>query len=148
MASDEINIGIIRPLLRKNNRMDLSFDPVIREDFITDYESEVDFTIRASYWGDGNVNCCTFFGEDGSCWWSSGEGTCNDGEPEWSGNVDMGVDPCTVGLLLDLNAGTLTVYKNSHRLGVMMRGLTGEYCWMVTLFTECMISVERAVPPE
>jgi len=148
MASDEINIGIIRPLLKKNNRMDYDFHPVVTEDFITDYESDVDFTIRASHWGDGNVNCCTFFGEDGSCWWSSGEWSGNDGDREWPGNEAMGFDPCTIGLLLDLNAGTLTVYKNSRRLGVMMRGLTGEYCWMVTLLTECIISVERDVPPE
>ncbi|EJK49050.1 hypothetical protein THAOC_32110 [Thalassiosira oceanica] len=147
MACDEINIGIIRPLLKKNNRMDFDFHPVIREDFISDYESDVDFTIRASHWGDGNVNCCTYFGEDGSCWWSSGEGTRNVCR-EWSGNEGMGDDPCTMGLLLDLNAGTLTVYKNSRRLGVMMRGLTGEYCWMVTPLAECMIGVERAVPPE
>ncbi|EJK73802.1 hypothetical protein THAOC_04554, partial [Thalassiosira oceanica] len=151
MASDEINFGIIRPLLRKNNRMHLIFDPVIREDFITDYESDVDFTVRASYWGDGNVNCCTYYGERGSCWWSSGEGSGNDGDDTWSGyagNAAMGVDTCTMGLLLDLKAGTLTVYKNNRRLGVMKRGLTGEYCWMVTSCEECMISIERAVPPE
>ncbi|EJK44545.1 hypothetical protein THAOC_36906 [Thalassiosira oceanica] len=143
-----INFGIIRPLLKKNNRMDFRFHPVILEYFITEYESEVDFTIRASHWGDGNVNCCTYYGEDGSCWWSSGEGTCNEGDREWSGNQSMGVDTCTMGLLLDLKAGTLTVYKNSRCLGVMKRGLTGEYCWMVTSCEECMISVERAVPPE
>ncbi|EJK54425.1 hypothetical protein THAOC_25949 [Thalassiosira oceanica] len=99
--------------------------------------------------GDGNVNCCTYFG-DGACYWSSGEGEgrCKSGDREWSGNGAMGFDPCTIGLLLDLNAGTLTVYKNSRRLGVMKRGLTGEYCWMVTLLTECIISVERDVPPE
>jgi len=149
MTRNGINFGIIRPLLKKNNRMDYDFHPVVTEDFITDYESDVDFTIRASHWGDGNVNCCTYFG-DGACYWSSGEGEgrCKSGDREWSGNGAMGFDPCTIGLLLDLNAGTLTVYKNSRRLGVMKRGLTGEYCWMVTLLTECIISVERDVPPE
>ncbi|EJK52062.1 hypothetical protein THAOC_28707 [Thalassiosira oceanica] len=125
MTSDRINIGIIRPLLKKNGRMDSSFHPVVEEDFITRYDSDVDFTIRASHWGDGNVNCCTFFG-DGSCYWSSGEWSGNDGDREWPGNEAMGVDPCTMGLLLDLKAGTLTVYKNSRRLGVMKGGLTGD----------------------
>ncbi|EJK57675.1 hypothetical protein THAOC_22252, partial [Thalassiosira oceanica] len=148
MTSDEINIGIIRPLLKKNDRMDFDFHPVVWEDFITRYESDVDFTIRSSHWGDGNVNCCTYYGVDGSCWWSSGEGTRHEFNVEWSGNQSMGVDPCKMGLLLDLKAGTLAVYKNSRRLGIMMRGLTGEYCWMVTPLAECMISVERAVPPE
>ncbi|EJK44935.1 hypothetical protein THAOC_36486 [Thalassiosira oceanica] len=147
MTGDAINIGIIRPLLKKNDRMDFNFHPVVTEDFTSDYESHVDFTIRASHWGDENVNCCTFFGVDGSCWWSSGEGTCNEGDREWWGNQSMGVVPCTMGLLLDLKAGTLTVYRNNRRLGVMMRGLTGEYCWMVIPLTACMISVERAIPP-
>ncbi|EJK44531.1 hypothetical protein THAOC_36921 [Thalassiosira oceanica] len=145
---DEINIGIIRPLLKKNDRMDSEFHPVCWDDFRTRYDSDVDFTIRASHWGDGNVNCCTYYGVDGSCYWSSGEGEGNLFDREWPRNEGMGVDPCTMGLLLDLNAGTLTVYKNSRRLGVMMRGLTGEYCWMVTPLMKCMISVERAVPPE
>ena len=149
MADNCINFGIIRPLLKKNDRMDFKFHPVIQEDFMTDYEYEVDFTIRASHWGSVNVNCCTYFGHGGSCWWSSGEGTCNYGDRTWSGIQGMGVlDTCTVGLLLDLEAGTLTVYKDTHCLGVMKRGLTGEYCWMVTLRTTCTISIERAVSPE
>lgn len=35
----------------------------------------------------------------------------------------------SVGLLLDLDAGTLTVYKN----GVMKDGLSGEYCWLMSV---------------
>ena len=157
MERANTNFGIIRPLLKTNDRTEFEFHPVSSEDFITEYESEVDFTIRAKYWGSGDVNCCTYFGEDGSCWWSSGQGTCNEGDDTWSGiqgmgdDADMvgGLDTCTVGMLLDLGAGILTVYKNNHRLGVMKRGLTGEYCWMVTpLFVKCTISFERAVPPE
>ena len=148
MAGDKINFGIIRPLSKKNNRVDVSFHPVIRPNFISAYESEVDFTIRASHWGVGSVNCCTYFGQDGSCWWSSGEWAGNDGDRTWPGRQGMGVGPCAIGLLLDLQAGTLTVYKNSHRLGVMKRGLTGEYCWMVTPSTECTISIERGTPTD
>ena len=38
-----------------------------------------------------------------------------------------------VELLLDLDQGSMTVYKNDERLGVMVAsGLSGEYCWAVS----------------
>ena len=36
-------------------------------------------------------------------------------------------------MLLDLDQGTMTVYKNDERLGVMATGLSGEYSWAVPL---------------
>ncbi len=39
----------------------------------------------------------------------------------------------TIGLLLDLDAGTLTVFKNGERMGVMAKGLAGSYCWAAML---------------
>lgn len=39
----------------------------------------------------------------------------------------------TVGLLLDLDAGTMTAYLNGRLLGVMATGLTGEYTWAILL---------------
>ena len=38
-----------------------------------------------------------------------------------------------IGLTLDLDAGTLDVYKNGRRLGTMKSRLNGEYCWVVAL---------------
>ena len=38
-----------------------------------------------------------------------------------------------IGLLLDYNVGTLTMYKDDIKLGVMKEGLSGTYCWMVTV---------------
>jgi len=38
-----------------------------------------------------------------------------------------------IGLVLDLDEGTLDAYKNGRRLGTMMTHLTGEYCWVVQL---------------
>ena len=35
----------------------------------------------------------------------------------------------TVGLLLNFDDGTLSVYKNNRRLGVRKNGLSGSYCW-------------------
>ena len=38
-----------------------------------------------------------------------------------------------ISLLIDLDAGTLSVFKNGRRLGIMKSGLSGEYCWMLAL---------------
>jgi hypothetical protein len=41
-----------------------------------------------------------------------------------------------VGLLLDLEQGSMAVYKNDERLGIMQEsGLSGEYCWAVGIAT-------------
>ena len=39
----------------------------------------------------------------------------------------------SVGLLLDQDEGTLSVYKNGRRLGIMKHGLSGEYCWLMSI---------------
>jgi hypothetical protein len=36
-------------------------------------------------------------------------------------------------MLLDLDQGTMTIYKNDKWLGVMATGLSGEYCWAVAI---------------
>jgi hypothetical protein len=39
-----------------------------------------------------------------------------------------------VGLLLDCDAGTLTIKKNGTQLGVAVTGLSGELCWAASCF--------------
>ena len=39
-------------------------------------------------------------------------------------------------LLLDCDAGTLSVKLNGRRLGVAATGLTGEFCWAVCSFDD------------
>ena len=42
-----------------------------------------------------------------------------------------------IGLLLHRGEGSLSVYKNNERLGVMVAaGLSGEYCWAVSLYNK------------
>ena len=59
-----------------------------------------------------------------------------------------------LGLLLDLDEGTLTVYKDGTRLGVMMDGLSGEYTWVVEITAQANgspdgqnVRIERAPIP-
>ncbi len=70
-----------------------------------------------------------FYQWNGTCSWTDwnleSESTINDDvqsskmEIHWSGMEAFGFEDGEVGLLLDLDAGTLTVYKNGRRLGVM-----------------------------
>ena len=51
------------------------------------------------------------------------------------------------GLLLDLNEGTLSVFKNGRRLGVMKDGLGGEYVWFASVCSPCTISMAKGRDP-
>ncbi|EJK52311.1 hypothetical protein THAOC_28429 [Thalassiosira oceanica] len=56
---------------------------------------------------------------------------------KWEGDEWEGMEPARViddlelGLLLDLDAGTLSVFKDGRKLGLMKKGLAGTYCWFI-----------------
>jgi len=64
-------------------------------------------------------------------------------------------DSLTVGLLLDLDNGTLSVFKDGRELGVMKEGFTGAYCWFAgrycddvgTVTGKCNMKIKRGIPP-
>ena len=39
-----------------------------------------------------------------------------------------------IGMLLDLEAGNLTVYNNARKIGVIKDGFSGEYCWCASIW--------------
>ena len=51
----------------------------------------------------------------------------------WQGMEEIRENLFKIGMVLDLDEGTLDVYKNDRRLGTLKRGLVGEYCWAVLL---------------
>ena len=59
----------------------------------------------------------------------SGWQSCNRTESGWQG-ITSGLE---IGMLLDLDEGTISIYKNGLKLGVMKRGLAGPYCWAVSM---------------
>ena len=73
------------------------------------------------------VNCCMCYSSDnGSCYSSAWESSNANGSARWDGMEDFGYGSTyKIGMLLDLDEGTLSVYKNGRRLGVMKRGLAG-----------------------
>jgi len=62
-----------------------------------------------------------------------------------------GAEPCygraKIGLLLDLDEGTLTAYKDGRRLGVMKTGLTGVYSWSIEVNRNHEIAIQRLALP-
>ena len=91
------------------------------------------------------VNCCLYFaGGDGCCLSHDWESEFS--EQNWEGMESLS-PPYKIGMLLDLDEGTLSVYKNERKLGVMKRGLAGHYCWVVSLHTG-QVTIKRGTVPE
>ena len=161
LPPSEEGVGVIRPIDLSN--VDLKQGEEGREDFLPwdkrYYPSLADEN-KTDGWGtDGKVDYCFFHPNTGWCF----HGYWNDPSPpesmedaalkEWPGMerinmlsaMGMTADEC--GLLLDLDEGTLSVYKSGKRLGVMMEGLTGEYCWFASVFGTGL-RMERGIVPD
>ncbi|EJK77850.1 hypothetical protein THAOC_00287, partial [Thalassiosira oceanica] len=78
---------------------------------------------RTAKWGVSNVHCCTLNSYHGRCYWTDWDN--EDSYSDWQGQERM-PESGTIGLLLDLDEGTLSVFKNGRRLGVMKDGLGGD----------------------
>ena len=70
---------------------------------------------------------------DGHCFYDTAAGCRFPGNGDWEGNQDA-VDGDRIGMLLDLDQGSMTVWKNDTKLGVMQaEGLSGPLCWAAEL---------------
>jgi hypothetical protein len=74
------------------------------------------------------------YGVDGHCFYFTRNGRRFPGIHDWEGMQRAKEVGNRIGMLLDLDQGTMTVHKNDERLGVMATGLSGEYSWAVSLF--------------
>ena len=94
-----------------------------------------------------NVNCCFYDSYDGVCYSSSWSGLYEIvSNTNWEGLEGMSSSD-KIGMLLDLDEGTLSIYKNGRKLGVMKRGLAGQYCWAVSLLKETGVTIKRGTIP-
>ena len=87
--------------------------------------------------GDGAEEEADAFDEDGHCFYSTGDGFRHPAEgdaDEWEGRQLAQDQGDRIGMLLDLDQGSMTVWKNGVKLGVMVaKGLNGPLCWAVVL---------------
>jgi hypothetical protein len=70
---------------------------------------------------------------DGHCFYHTETGRHWPPFRNWEGRQRAREQGDRIGMLLDLDQGSMTVYKNDERLGVMATGLSGEYSWAVSL---------------
>ena len=77
---------------------------------------------------------------DGHCFYDVSNGDLWPGPRSWEGQgwTEGGEEGDAIGMLLDFDDGTLTIFRDEaaglERLGVMARGLSGEYCWAVSMW--------------
>jgi hypothetical protein len=86
--------------------------------------------IRPGWDAEGGLNAP---GVAGHCFYGTYTGRHFPGSHMWKG-MQGAKEGDRIGMLLDLDQGTLTVYKNDEWLGVMATGLSGEYSWAVSMF--------------
>ena len=133
-------IGIVRPMP--------NLDPArfFREPDFGLFEQNLysDFLEQRSDEWSGTVHACEYGCGDGVMSCTDWENRANDEfVDEWDGMGDCKTGD-TVGMLLNLDEGTLTVYKNNRRLGVIKDGLSGSYCWHGSIFELSAISIKRS----
>ena len=90
--------------------------------------------IRPGWDVEGGVSA---FGVDGHghCFYQTLDGACWPGNRNWEGKQRAREQGDRIGMLLDLDQGSMTVWKNGERLGVMVaEGLSGPLCWAVSLW--------------
>ena len=145
IASAFVHLGIIRPVSLTDG-IDLEADwrgsvyPTTVSSSNKPAVAEKLRYQRTVKWGDSNVHCCAYYCYDGHCYWTD----WNNGDySEWQGSERL--TGSGTRLLLDLEEGTLSVFKNGRRLGVMKDGLGGEYVWFVSVYSPCTIRVELPI---
>jgi len=95
-------------------------------------------------------NCCVYGTSVGEC--SSNDWIDYIEDGDWEGMETFHSDG-EIGMLLDLDEGTLSVYKNGRFLGIMKRGLAGPYCWAASIFrggigTSSHVTIKRGSIPQ
>lgn len=134
---------MMRPGQAKQNATGI---PVNR-DFFQNFSRQL---VHGEY--NSNVQCCMYGSASRKCLSSDWGGDSDDDEAvveSWDGSESMSLlaGDGEIGMLLDLDEGTLSLYKNGRKLGVMKRGLTGPYCWVVSLSEGVQVAIKRETLP-
>ena len=87
---------------------------------------------------------------DGHCFFNTGGGYRWPGNGNWEGKQGANDQGGRIDMLLDLDQGSMTAWKNDEKRGVMQaEGLSGPYCWAVSMISrEGSARIESAPLPE
>ena len=135
-------IGVMRPGKASQNESGYPFDTRFYQSFSRNMG-------HGEQNNENSIHCCMYNVCTGKCrssdWRDSDEGIRGSKAYEvetWEGMEFMTSDD-EMGMLLNLDEGTLSVYKNGRKLGVMKRRLSGQYCWVVLLYTGVQVAIKR-----
>jgi len=134
-AHTNLRMGIMRPGQANQNA---SGTPVDKEFF-----QNISLTHVEHY--NNNIDFCLYSAKGGCCYTCAWE----DSSPiakTWDG-FERASPYDEIGMLLNLDEGTLSVYKNGRKLGVMKKGLEGPYCWAVSTLGGAQVSIKRGAVP-
>ena len=88
------------------------------------------------------------FCKDGHCFYDTFDGRRLPGTHAWEGMQHAREEGDRIGMLLDLDQGSMSVWKNGELLGVMQaEGLSGPLCWAVELYQGHSARIESAAVP-
>ncbi|EJK66688.1 hypothetical protein THAOC_12367 [Thalassiosira oceanica] len=140
-TKDKFRPGILRPSRAAHHSAQFHpFNP-------SDYTDRLLLEERTGRWGSGNVHCCMLGLSYGKCHWTDwARGYPFGCVDDWTGSGQVFPAGCEIGLLLDLVEGAISVYRDGKYVGVLKRGLTGEYCWAFYCWSSIKIYVSRGSP--
>ncbi|EJK64715.1 hypothetical protein THAOC_14524 [Thalassiosira oceanica] len=145
---DESDVGLLRELDQPVSLTEAEWEGWVNPLSVSSsFRPEVAGKLRSqrtNKWGESNVHCCVYDCYIGRCIWT--DWNIAYFSSDWQGQEGL-PGSGTIGMLLDLDEGTLSVFKNGRSLGVMKEGLGGEYCWFVTADIPCTISISRGQAP-
>jgi len=129
-------VGVMRPGQANQNARGLPIDRIFFQHFSRNMFHDEHTS---------NDHCCMYSAANSDCWTSGWDDSRVSGSA-WDGMERMSSGDI-LGLLLDLDEGTLSVYKNGKKLGVMKRGLAGPYCWVASM-NDTGVTIKRGtIPP-
>jgi hypothetical protein len=87
-------------------------------------------------------------GADGHCFYATRDGHRYPGNSEWEGMQPAQEQGDRIGMLLDPDQGSMSIWKNGEKMGVMQaEGLRGPLCWAVSLGRIRSARIESAPMP-
>ena len=101
--------------------------------------------IRPGWDVEGGQNA---FHVDGHCFYEANSGRRLPDSIDWEGRQGAREQGDRIGMLLDLDQGSTTVWKNDVKLGVMQaEGLSGPLCWAASVYQADSARIESAPAP-
>ena len=132
-------VGLMRPGQADQNANGIPFHSLFFQHF-SPYMGEEEIS-------SSKVQCCMYYSNSGKCCISNWRDP-GDFYGDWEGMERSSPEKESIGMLFDLDKGTLSVYRNGRKLGVMKRGLIGPYCWVASMSRGAQVTIKRGtIPP-